>query len=227
MINFKQRNMYTYKQAGGTFLGLIIGLILGLGIALGVAVVVTKTPVPFLNKLNRQEKPPELTPSQAADPNKPLYGNKEPAKEAAKEFAKEMGPAPGPDGNKLPGAVPGADKSKTADKSDGKTADGKAVDGNVAVGKDAKTGAPKTDNADDKWVYYLQAGAFREQSDADGAKARLALAGFEASISERTAETGSLYRVRIGPFNQLESMNRARVKLSDGGTDVAVIRIAK
>jgi cell division protein FtsN len=229
------------RQAGGTFLGLIIGLILGLGIALAVAVVVTKTPVPFLNKLGKQDKPPELTPSQAADPNKPLYGNKEPAKEAAKEFANEPEQEPaqaesGVEGSKLP-VKPTADKPKSADKPDGKlvtgapmpgkTADGKSSEGSPVAGKDGRTVTPKSESAEEKWVYYLQAGAFREQSDADSAKAKLALAGFEASISERSAESGSLYRVRIGPFNQVEAMNRARVKLSDNGMDVAVIRIAK
>jgi cell division protein FtsN len=33
--------------------------------------------------------------------------------------------------------------------------------------------------------------------------------------------------VRIGPFGQLETMNRVRGKLSDNGVDVAVVRIGK
>jgi cell division protein FtsN len=211
----KQNGKRVRKQAGGTIVGFILGLIVGLGIAVGVAVVIQKIPVPFLNKLNKQEKIPELTAGQAADPNKPLYGNKEPAKEAAKDLASESGANP-------PAAKSVAEKPKTPDKLDNKAADGKPTDG-----KEAKAGPPKPDGADEKWIYYLQAGAFREQVDADSTKARLALAGFEASISERSAENGLLYRVRIGPFNQLELMNRARAKLSDNGMDVAVIRIAK
>ena len=81
--------------------------------------------------------------------------------------------------------------------------------------------------ADDNWIYFLQVGAFREQTEAESAKARLALMGFEAKISERQADTGSLYRVRIGPFNQLETMNRIRGKLSDNGVNAAVVRAAK
>ena len=57
--------------------------------------------------------------------------------------------------------------------------------------------------------------------------AKLALAGFEASISDRPGDTGTLFRVRIGPFNQIEAMNKVRGKLSDNGIDVAVVRIAK
>ena len=51
--------------------------------------------------------------------------------------------------------------------------------------------------------------------------------GFEANISERPSDSGPLYRVRIGPFNQLEVMTRARSKLSDNGVDVAVVRTAR
>lgn len=212
------------KQAGGTVVGFILGLIVGLGIAVGVAVVIQKIPVPFLNKLNKPEKVPELTASQAADPNKPLYGNKEPAREAAKDFAGENATSPTAaigDQSQLPGKTP-ADKPKTPESPDKKMPDTRAADI-----KEAKAVPSKADGSDEKWIYYLQAGAFREQVDADSTKARLALAGFEAAISERSAESGLLYRVRIGPFNQLEAMNRARAKLSDNGMDVAVIRIAK
>jgi len=94
-----------------------------------------------------------------------------------------------------------------------------------------KTPAAQNDaskaNDDDKWIYYLQAGAFRGRPDAESMKAKLALLGFEATVSERQADTGALYRVRIGPFNQMETMNRVRDKLSDNGVDVAVVRIGK
>ena len=36
-----------------------------------------------------------------------------------------------------------------------------------------------------------------------------------------------LHRVRVGPFGQLEGMNKVRGKLSDNGVDAAVVRIAK
>ncbi|CAN5184646.1 SPOR domain-containing protein [soil metagenome] len=229
------RGQARQHQSGGTILGLIIGMVIGLSIALGVALVITKSPVPFLSKLNRQEKPPALTPSQAADPNKPMYGNKEPAKEAAKEFAKAEEPVkidPAVESVKLPGIPattpatipPAVDKTKPADKTASANAANAAA---VNTGRDPMSVPPKMDAPEEKWVYYLQAGAFREQVDADSAKAKLALAGFDAGISERNAESGSLYRVRIGPFTNPEAMNRARVKLSDNGVDVAVVKIAK
>lgn len=203
---------YRNRQAGGTILGIIIGLIIGLGIAVGVAMTINKVPVPFVNRNARTEKPVETAPSQSVDLNKSLYGNREPAKEAAKEFVKEADPA---------AAAKTADKS--ADKADAKADDkAKKPDAKNADAKDAKDAA-----GDDKWTYYLQAGAFREQADAENTKAKLALLGFETRISERTADTGTMYRVRVGPFSQVDAMNKVRSKLSDNGVDVSVVRIPK
>jgi cell division protein FtsN len=85
----------------------------------------------------------------------------------------------------------------------------------------------KSESAGDAWTYFLQAGAFNAQGDAEAARAKLALSGVEAQISEKPSPNGVLYRVRIGPFAQLETANRVRGKLSDNGVDVAVVRVAK
>ncbi|GAC1335773.1 MAG: hypothetical protein NVSMB28_33090 [Collimonas sp.] len=231
------------KQAGGTLLGLIFGLIIGLAIAVVVAIMITKTPTPFTNKTTKTDKTPEVATAPAAstsaapsnalpDPNKSLYGNKDAAKEAAKAFAPQApAPALSADGTpppssaaekKLDALVAKAQDSKSAPVVDKSTADKtRKVAGDIA---EAKT---KAAAGDDNWIYFLQVGAFREQTEAESAKARLALMGFEARISERQADTGSLYRVRIGPFNQLETMNRIRGKLSDNGVNAAVVRAAK
>jgi cell division protein FtsN len=51
--------------------------------------------------------------------------------------------------------------------------------------------------------------------------------GVAASIAERKSDLGVLYRVRIGPFAEVEAMNRARARLSDNGVDAAVVRVPK
>lgn len=213
--------MHNYnRQQGGTFLGIIIGLIIGLGIALGVAMVITKTPMPFMDKSGKV-KASEPTANQSADPNKPLYGNKNAIREAAKDFIKEAAP---PENT----AAPQPDKKPEVVKVDPK-ADAKQEGKAPVVEMSDKTKKPETaaEAVDDKWSYYLQAGAFREQSDAEGMRAKLALIGVEAKISERQSETGVLYRVRVGPFNQLDAMNKVRGKLSDNGVDAAVVRMSK
>ena len=77
------------------------------------------------------------------------------------------------------------------------------------------------------FTYYLQAGAFREMNDADATKAKLALMGVAATIAERKSELGTLYRVRVGPFSDIDAMNRARLRLSDNGVDAAVVKVPK
>ena len=91
----------------------------------------------------------------------------------------------------------------------------------------APAAAAKADAASDKWIYYLQAGAFHDMADAESTRGKLALLGFEAAISDRSTDAGVLHRVRVGPFNQVDAMNRARTKLSENGIDVAVVRNSK
>jgi cell division protein FtsN len=214
----KQKN----KQAGGTLLGMVIGLVIGLGIAVAVAMIITKSPLPFMNKTGRPEKAPELTSAQTSDPNQPLYGSKQAARDAAKDFVKEPTPQPTVEENKI---VP-LDKTAAGDTQQAtKPAQSKSKD--VKVTSIKPDDASKSNATDDKWVYYLQAGAFRDQADAESARAKLALQGFEANVSEKTSDNGSLYRVRLGPYNQLDAMNLVRSKLSDSGMDAAVVRIAK
>jgi len=220
----------TAKQRGGTLLGLIIGLIIGLGIAVVVAVTIKNTPLPFVNKLSKPASAPEPAAGQIGDPNKPLYGNSNAAKEAAKAFAKKAEEekaakeaqnggdvAAKPEGNadaKPDAGAPVVDKSSPPKASADK--------------QQASLGKPqKADNADEKFTYYLQAGAFLDQAEAENAKAKLALMGVSANIAERKSENGTLYRVRIGPFGQAEAMNRMRGKLTDNGVDVAVVRMPK
>lgn len=229
------------RQQGGTVIGIIIGLVVGLGIALAVALAITKTPVPFTNKVTRQEKPAEPPANQVADPNKALYGNKAAAKKAAEAFAREQAAADPaiadpaiaqgderkPEIKPAPAELPHVAKPKPETRmAEVKTADVKSSDAKERDPiKDIITA--KAASSEEKWNYYLQAGAFREQSDAEKTRAKLALMGIEGRVSERQSENGILYRVRVGPFAQMESMNRVRGKLSDNGVDVAVVRMAK
>jgi cell division protein FtsN len=211
------------RQRGGTFVGLIIGMVIGLTIALGVAVAITKTPMPFTNKFARPERSAEASASQGTDPNKGMYGNKVVTKEAPKQLAKAPETAPPP--NQVI-------EKKPEPKPDEKVAAIQLFSGDRPKKPDAKVSDAKeapanADSAEEKWSYFLQAGAFREQTDAENTRAKLALLGVEARVTERQSENGTLYRVRIGPFAQLDAMNKVRGKLSDNGVDAAVVRISK
>lgn len=223
-------------QQGGTLLGLIVGLIIGLSIAVVVAVTIKSTPLPFVNKLGKPDKPGDSS-GQIGDPNKPLYGNNAAAKEAAKPFVKKAeeeraakeAQAAGEAGKPELPATAKLDAKPEIKPDAGAPVIDKSAPPKLSADKLQASidKSAKPDNAEEKFIYYLQAGAFLEQADAENTKAKLALLGVSANIAERKSENGTLYRVRIGPFSQMEAMSRMRSKLSDNGVDVAVVRMPK
>jgi cell division protein FtsN len=197
-----------YRQQGGTTAGLIIGLIIGLLIALGIAMTIMRTPLPFIDKIGK----PSQSAGDLGDPNKSLQSSARESRDAAANTTAAP-PAPPPDAAVEPKrpATPAA----TARQNE----------------KPATSPAPVAEPAPSAgsggFTYYLQAGAFRERQDAEATKARLALMGVAATIAERKSDMGTLYRVRVGPFDDVEGMNRARVRMSDNGVDAAVVRVPK
>ncbi len=73
-------------------------------------------------------------------------------------------------------------------------------------------------------VYLLQAGAFRVQADAESMRGQLTLMGFEPRVAAAQINNEILYRVRIGPYKALDSMNIARARLADNGIEASVVR---
>lgn len=78
---------------------------------------------------------------------------------------------------------------------------------------------------DDGSRFLLQAGAFRSPDDADAMRARLALLGFDSKIFPREQDGTTLYRVRLGPYGNLEDVNRIRKTMAENGIDVQLIRL--
>jgi cell division protein FtsN len=71
----------------------------------------------------------------------------------------------------------------------------------------------------------LQAGSFAGAPDAENLKARLALAGWEAEVQSATLpDKGVRYRVRLGPYDNTDELNRVKGELGKRGFDVAVIK---
>jgi cell division protein FtsN len=75
-------------------------------------------------------------------------------------------------------------------------------------------------------MFFLQAGAFPNATDADNLKARLALLGVEATIQTATLpDRGVWHRVRIGPYANIEELNRARESLKQNGYDTSLVKM--
>lgn len=211
------------QQTGGTIIGFIVGVIVGLGAALAVAVFVTKVPVPFLNKVGGRGVDMDAAESQKNknwDPNSPLYG-RNPARPPVPVVAAPASaptPAPAPE-VRAAASAPKPVASKTEAKVE--TKPGADPLGDLAVAKAAATGSL------DPFDYFVQAGAFRSQPDADAQRAKLAMLGWEARVSEREQNGRAVFRVRVGPFTKRDDAERIKEKLDGAGVDSALVRVQR
>lgn len=74
--------------------------------------------------------------------------------------------------------------------------------------------------AEYRTVYVLQAGSFKNASDADSVRARLLLLNLQASIEKVTTNNNETWhRVLIGPFNDKAESSKARAALTRNGID--------
>lgn len=77
-----------------------------------------------------------------------------------------------------------------------------------------------------EYTYYLQVGAFQSSSDADNMKAKLALQGFEAVVQTATIpDKGIWHRVRVGPLNNLDEINKTKNELAANGFKTDLIKV--
>ena len=218
------------KQLGGTILGFILGVIVGLGAALAVAVYVTKVPVPFLNKggaRGADQDAAEAQKNKDWDPNSPLRGKsaaKPPAPAASAAGAEPATPAAQPVATAEPkgaaASAPKAAASKPEKVETGKPASADPL-GDLAKAKAAEAGSA------DPYDYFVQAGAFRTQADADAQRAKLAMMGWEARVSEREQNGRPVFRVRVGPFAKRDDAAALKEKLDGTGVESALVRVQR
>jgi cell division protein FtsN len=55
-------------------------------------------------------------------------------------------------------------------------------------------------------------------------RGKLALLGFEAKVLGAEVNGQTLFRVRVGPYAQLDDMNKARARLAENGIEASVVR---
>ena len=91
--------------------------------------------------------------------------------------------------------------------------------------KTPKPEPPPTSLIDRPGVYVLQPGAYRNQAEAEVLRAKLARLGVEAVVQRIAIDANVFHRVRIGPINDLEALNRTRARLRAADSDAVVIRV--
>jgi cell division protein FtsN len=201
-------------------LRMIMGLLLGILISLAVALWLNRLSNPFMEKARPVEPLPRV--QQTAPASSP-----EPQRGPARVPDRTASAAEGADKSHprfefyqiLPGAEKGTEKEK-----DAKAAPKVAAAAPVAPAP-ARPGsspaAPKPHAGD---VYWLQTGAFADQKEADNQRAKIALTGLEATV--RSADVpghGTLFRVRLGPYQSVDDANRMKAVLAQNGVAASII----
>ena len=227
------------SQFGGTILGIILGILFGLAVAVAVALYVGKVPVPFTN--HNQPRTPAQDAQEAErnrnwDPNAPLGGRntgvRQPSISGAVGGASPAQPATPPDTTNPPPPVlvpdaqpetpppprqPASKPTPTPKPSEDPLGDMLRE----RAGREANT------KSSDPFTYYVQAGAFRSQTDAEAQRARLNLMGIQARVTEREQAGRTVYRVRVGPFDNKDSADRAKSQLDNNSVDSALVRVQR
>lgn len=78
---------------------------------------------------------------------------------------------------------------------------------------------------DERGMYALQVGSFRQIGDANRVKARLALIGVEADIYTVTVNEQKWHRLRVGPYSDLEKLHDITERLRKHHIDYMVLKI--
>ncbi len=184
------------KEGSPLFAGVLIGLVVGLAVAIGVALYINFSPKPFASRDNQTE-------------------------EAAKAAAK----------NGNGGGAQKTAPTEVAGKDDKPSSKPRFDFYTILPGSEEPVSeqeikqATKQDGAA-KDSYFLQVGSFQAATEADNMKARLALLGLEAVIQTADIpDKGVWHRVRIGPFANIEDMNRSRALLAQNDIPSSLVKV--
>ena len=225
------RNSPTPREPGRTahpmLLGIIIGLLLGIVIALAVALWLNRLSNPFVDNAKPIEPLAKIGPTQPPKPDdKGAATPAPPAKTAAEKAADKGTPA------KAAPEKPRTDRPRfefyTMLPGEKEVTDKEAKSAAAKPKEPARSGpgsSPAQPRPHSGETYWLQAGAFAEEKDAENLKAKIAFTGLEAAM--KPAEIpgkGTLHRVRLGPYQNLDDANRIKAVLSQNGVGATIIR---
>lgn len=77
--------------------------------------------------------------------------------------------------------------------------------------------APPVAKAAPVTKFFLQAGSFRKQADADKVRAQIILLGQAVSVESGTVKDETWFRVLVGPFSNREQLTTAQKQLAGSG----------
>jgi cell division protein FtsN len=195
MANARSAPSTRRRSEGGFLLGIFVGVVIGLAVALGIAFYLNKAPMPFLTAKPTKSDKDVASGKPPAIAGLPQGSSAPPA----------AGEKPKFDFYKI---LPGQEEPVTEKE----------------LRERSRTARSQQETSKD--VYFIQAGSFQNPADADNQKARLAILGFESSVEPANLpDKGTWYRVRLGPYNKVEEINRVRQALAQNGIDASLVKI--
>jgi cell division protein FtsN len=210
-------------QRGGFVLGMIVGLLVGLSIALGVALYITKAPVPFVNKVPQrtaEQDQAEQARNRNWDPNAPLAGKAAKPVAPAQGPASEAGMAPALAGGGASSPAPGTAVRPGRDPA-------AILSGAATPGLPAASAAAPAARGPEAFAFFVQAGAYTRADEAEQQRAKLAMLGQPAKITEREQNGRVVYRVRVGPIDTRPDAERLQGKLQQSGIETQLVRVER
>ncbi|HEX5806812.1 MAG TPA: SPOR domain-containing protein [Macromonas sp.] len=203
------------KQHGGTLLGLIVGLVVGLAAALIVAVYVNKVPIPLMDRGVNRDRDNEAIESErnkSWNPNASLTSKPAPA-------------APAPSAE-----TPAPAESAPAEPSPPAATVTKDPLGDLIQSQaqaPSRVAAVEAPAQPDPFLYFVQVGAFRNADEAEAQRARLAMLGFDAKVSEREQAGRPVFRVRVGPYDKQPEAESIQNRLTGQNIETALVRVQR
>jgi len=77
----------------------------------------------------------------------------------------------------------------------------------------------------DPFIYFVQVGAYSKSEDAEQQRARLALAGLRATVTEREQNGRTVHRVRLGPFDRRDEAEAQTDRAKAIDPDATLVRV--
>ena len=210
---FPSSSVFGRRSSSTLLVGIFIGYALGLLTAIGTWMYINQAPSPFIS----QEK------SSVEEGQSPMSLSR------SDQAAQGAGGNPASDGNRprfeFYQMLPGTDEPAVEQQS-GQAAQRPPSQQEQSILPQASSEQSFPQQPSSTERYFLQAGSFQNENDAENLKAKLAMLGIQASIQAADVPAkGVWHRVRLGPYASTGDMDRIRASLQRSGIQSSPVKI--
>jgi cell division protein FtsN len=105
--------------------------------------------------------------------------------------------------------------------------DAAAILNGQASADDGSEGKTAAITGTDPFIYFVQVGAYSRTEDAEQQRAKLALAGFRATITDREQNGRTVHRVRLGPFDKKDDADSQTERVKAIDPEASLVRVER